>query len=356
MVSASTLLSPSLMTLLADTRLETRRILALAFAATSLVLIALLFARGPALTLALMALYGLSIVAILPLQDGLFFSTVRSRDESGAAVSAYPGVRVWGTVGFIVPAILLWPLVHQTSDARPAVVVAAIYCAASLFTSLKILRPVRSAMTRAASSRLPTLQAFRVLIEPRTRFLCLALVLASAASVTYHYFFPLYLRDKLDVRHEWVPVIINLGVVVEIFCTLGYGHLQRWLGVKGIILGGFICMTLRLTLLAHSPSLITALVVQAGHGLEIIALFVAPVILLNRLAGDEFRNSMQGVFSMMMGASRLTGSLIAGWIANSNLLNAFQTAAFGGLAAVFVLAAFFRAPKEAAAGARSGGG
>jgi MFS transporter, PPP family, 3-phenylpropionic acid transporter len=346
MMGASTLLSPLLMTLLADTRLETRRILALAFASTSLVLMALLLDVAPPVTVGLMALYGISVVAVLPLQDGLFFSTLSADGRSGVAVSAYPAVRVWGTVGFIVPALLLWPLVHFAHDARPAVAVAALYCVICFVTSLKILPPVRSGGPRAGSGRLPTIQAIRVLASPQTRFLCLALIVASGASVTYHYFFPLYLREKLGVRHEWVPIIINLGVVGEVFFTLGYGYLQRWLGVKGIILAGMTCMTARLALLAHFPSLTTALIVQAGHGLEIVALFVAPVILLNRLAGDEFRNSMQGAFSMMMGASRLTGSLIAGWIANTNLLNAFQAATFAGLAALLVVATLFRGPTE----------
>ena len=69
MVSAANLISPTLLTLLADTLLQTRQILALAYGLTSLVLVALLGNGTVTLTLMLMAAYGLSIVAMFPLQD-----------------------------------------------------------------------------------------------------------------------------------------------------------------------------------------------------------------------------------------------------------------------------------------------
>ncbi|MGI8603953.1 MAG: MFS transporter [Verrucomicrobiales bacterium] len=348
MVSASTLLSPWLMTLLADTRIETRHILGFAYGATSVVLGALLLLPAPVpVTLGLMALYGISIVAVLPLQDGLYFSTARAHEVQGEAVAAYPSVRVWGTLGFILPALLLWPVVRFTGDARPAVAVAALFCVASLLSSLKALRPLPNRnLPLQGSTRVPTIEAFRVLVAPQTRFLCLGLVLASSASVTYHYFFPIYLTEKLGMRPEWVPLVIAVGVVFEIFYTLGFAGLQRLLGVKGLILGGLICMVLRLTLLSQFPSLSMALLVQAGHGFEIVALFVAPVILLNRLAGDDFRNSMQGAFSMMLGSSRLVGSLVAGWAAKKDLFGAFQGAAVVGLVATLVIAFLFKAPRS----------
>jgi PPP family 3-phenylpropionic acid transporter len=353
MVSASTLLSPSLMTLLADTRLETRHILASAFGATALVLAAMLMPGGPALTLALMALYGLSVVAIFPLQDGLFFSAARAREVAGQTAAAYPSVRVWGTTGFILPAIVLWPLVRMSGDARPAVAGAAVYSVVCAVTALRALPRVPGSVSgEIAARRLPTADALRVLAAPQTRFLCAGLVLASTASVTYHYFFPIYLTDQLGIAPQWVPVIINLGVVFEIFYTLGYARLQRVLGVKGIIVGGLLCMTIRLGLLSKFPSLWVALAVQVGHGLEILALFVTPVILLNRLAGDHFRNSMQGAFSMMMGASRLVGSLAAGWLVQKNIFMACQTASLVGAIAVLIIVTLFRVPAETPLGRR----
>lgn len=341
LVSASNLVSPTLMTLLADTRLQTRHILALAYSSTAVMLAILLGPTSWWLTLALMAGYGLSIVAMFPLQDGLYFSAAQEARRAGQPVVEYPGVRVWGTVGFMVPSLLLYAWLHYSSDAHPAVV-GAIACAAVCVTwSLTRLPPVHPAPVESGR-RLPTFDAFRVLARPETRWLCLGLALAAGCSATYHNFFPLYLRNTLGLGREWIPLIINLGVLGEVFYTLAFPWFRRVLGEKGILLAGLGLMTLRMTLLAWFPSVPMAVLVQLGHGLEILALFVLVPMLLNRLAGDHFRNSMQGAFSMFMGGSRLLGTLIAGHAIEKDILHALGVAACLGTLAWAIVALGYR--------------
>jgi PPP family 3-phenylpropionic acid transporter len=341
LVSASNLVSPTLMTLLADTRLQTRHILALAYSSTAVMLAILLGPTSWWLTLALMAGYGLSIVAMFPLQDGLYFSAAQEARRAGQPVVEYPGVRVWGTIGFMVPALLLYAWLHFSSDARPAVI-GAIACAAVCVTwSLTRLPPVHPAPAEPGR-RLPTFDAFRVLARPETRWLCLGLALAAGCSATYHNFFPLYLRNTLGLGREWIPLIINLGVLGEVFYTLAFPWFRRVLGEKGILLTGLGLMTLRMTLLAWFPSVPMAVLVQLGHGLEILALFVLVPMLLNRLAGDHFRNSMQGAFSMFMGGSRLLGTLIAGHAIEKDTLHALAVAACLGTLAWTIVALGYR--------------
>jgi hypothetical protein len=329
------------MTLLADTRLQTRHILALAYSSTAVMLAILLGPTSWWLTLALMAGYGLSIVAMFPLQDGLYFSAAQEARRAGQPVVEYPGVRVWGTIGFMVPALLLYAWLHFSSDARPAVI-GAIACAAVCVTwSLTRLPPVHPAPAEPGR-RVPTFDAFRVLARPETRWLCLGLALAAGCSATYHNFFPLYLRNTLGLGREWIPLIINLGVLGEVFYTLAFPWFRRVLGEKGILLTGLGLMTLRMTLLAWFPSVPMAILVQLGHGLEILALFVLVPMLLNRLAGDHFRNSMQGAFSMFMGGSRLLGTLIAGHAIEKDILHALAVAACLGTLAWTIVAIGYR--------------
>jgi PPP family 3-phenylpropionic acid transporter len=341
LVSGSNLVSPTLMTLLADTHLQTRHILALAYSITAVMLAVLLGPTTWWLTLALMAGYGLSIVAMFPLQDGLFFSAAQEARRTGQPVVEYPRVRVWGTVGFMVPSLLLYAWLHVSPDAHPAVI-GAIACAALCVTwSLTRLPPVHPAPAEPGR-RLPTLDAFRVLARPETRWLCLGLALAAGCSATYHNFFPLYLRNTLGLGREWIPLIINLGVLGEVFYTLAFPWFRRVLGEKGILLAGLGLMTLRMTLLSWFPSVPMAVFVQLGHGLEILALFVLVPMLLNRLAGDHFRNSMQGAFSMFMGGSRLLGTLIAGHAIERDTLHALGVAAALGAVAWTIVALGYR--------------
>jgi predicted MFS family arabinose efflux permease len=208
--------------------------------------------------------------------------------------------------------------------------------------SLTRLPPVHPAPAEK-NGRLPTLDALRVLARPGTRWLCLGLALAAGCSATYHNFFPLYLRNTLGLGREWIPLIINLGVLGEVFYTLAFPWFRRVLGEKGILLAGLGLMTLRMALLSWFPSVPMAVLVQLGHGLEILALFVLVPMLLNRLAGDHFRNSMQGAFSMFMGGSRLLGTLIAGHAIEKNTLHALGVAAcFGALAWAIVALGYRR--------------
>jgi len=346
MISGSTLFSPTLMTLLADTHLQTRHILALAYACTAVALLLLLLPGGMSLTLFLMALYGLSVVAMFPLQDGLYFSAAQEKQAAGEAVAAYPRIRVWGTLGFIVPSVALWWIVHATGDPRGAVLCAVICCVASLFNSLFGLPHVSPAPREPGSRLFPTAEAFRILWHPRTRFLCLALIIAAGTSVTYHYFFPIYLKEHIGLAPEWIPLVITLGVIFEVFYTLALPFFQRTLGVKGILLAGLGLMGLRLLLLGTYPTLGMALLVQLGHGMEIMAMFILPPILLDQLAGNEFRNSMQGAFTMMMGASRFIGSLFAGVAVKHDMLGAFRGASLMALVALAVVAFLFRVPTK----------
>jgi hypothetical protein len=75
--------------------------------------------------------------------------------------------------------------------------------------------------------------------------------------------------------------------------------------------------------MALFPCPAVAIAVQVMHGLEVLALFVAPPVFINRLAGDEFRNSMQGVYTMSVsGLSRVIGGATAGLvIMNGELKN-----------------------------------
>jgi PPP family 3-phenylpropionic acid transporter len=170
---------------------------------------------------------------------------------------------------------------------------------------------------------IPSVDAMRRLAAPDTRWLCAGLVFAFFAFVAYGAFFPVYLRQYAGVSAGESGLIITCGVVIEIFYVLGMARIRNRLGIRRFLLCGLASMSIRYLLLALFPGAATALVVQLVHGLEITALYVLPVLYLNELAGDHFRNSIQGVFAVLLGASRITGSLLAGWIAEQELLWVF---------------------------------
>lgn len=319
LMSLPILFSPALITFLADRKFDTRRILALSFAISSLVLTAIYFSRSIPLTLFLYFCHGVSFVAMIPLQDGFYFSLREHRRKTGGTFSEYPHVRVWGTMGFIVPSLILYfPL---SAGAAPGSIlpVAVVFCLFSLANSFT-LPPSPPRDSRGPES-LPTRQALQQLFSPKGRWLAVGLFFALLAASVYYAFIANYMDEVVSIPRQYIGLIFNIGVLLEVGYTFLMPRLQRSIGLKAIICLGMAMMFLRMLLLALFPHPAVAMAVQVVHGLEVLALFLAPPVFLNRLAGDAFRNSMQGIYTMLVGGlSRVIGGVTAGWIVSSGSL------------------------------------
>jgi len=316
LMGVPTLCSPVLITLLADRNLDTRRILATAFTCSAVVLTLMFFSQHIALTLTLFVFHGLASVAMLPLQDGYFFSLAEAeRKRTGRSVE-YPKVRIWGTMGYILPSLILYYPLLKGAEPRLILPCSVFFCLLSLANSFT-LRPVERPVS-AVPSRLPSRQALGAIFAPNARWLSIGLLFALIAAATYYAFIGNYLDEVVRVPKPYIALIINLGVLVEVGCTLMMPWLQSKIRLKGILVLGLCCMVTRMLLLSFFPHPVVAVVAQLGHGFEVLALYVGPVMFLNRLAGDEFRNSIQGVYTMAItGSARVIGSLSAGWVAST---------------------------------------
>lgn len=306
------LCSPALITLLADKNIDARRILAVAFTCSATVLSLIYFSERIELTLLLFVFHGLSFVAMLPLQDGFYFSMAEEARREGETVLEYPLVRIWGTVGFILPTLILFYPLSRGAPPSAILPCAVAFCLLSLINSFTLPRAKRVMPT---VGKVPTGEALRAIFAPNARWLAIGLFFAFMAVVSYYAFISNYFDEVIGIEKRYIGLIINLGVTLEIGFTLAMPWLQERINLKGIIVAGLACMVSRMLLLAFFPSTLTAVLTQICHGMEVLALFVAPVMFLNRLAGDSFRNSIQGVFTMAIGGvARVLGGVAAGLV------------------------------------------
>lgn len=348
-------LMPVLVTSLADMRHDSRRLLALIFGVSGVALIGLFAARGFWPTVVLLCLHSLSYVAMTPLQDGLNFAVQKQRAVAGEKTLPFHQIRVWGTVGFIVPSLLLFGFLAQGAHLNAILIAASFFCLLGLLNALRLpdTRIGSTPLTIAenpspetdspASSKaqLPFVEAWNVLRRPPVIVFCLSLMLVHLTSAAYYVFYPLYLSEVIGIEQQWIGLIFNLGVLCEIGFMLGFGWLLDRLGFKKFMAVGMFCLVIRLGMLAAFPTLTVAIGSQILHGMIVIALQIAPALYLNRQAGDQYRTTMQGLLTMLTGAARVAGSIIAGQVAEVSLLQAFGSAAvLSLLAAVFFIGAF----------------
>jgi PPP family 3-phenylpropionic acid transporter len=349
------LLAPVLVTLLADTRADARSLMTAALLLAGASLVGLSRSHDVASLLAWYALHALSMTPLMPLQDGLLFAVQERRHrETGAPPLAFHRVRVWGTIGFIVPSAALFWLLRAGAGVDVTLISGAA-CAALAALNARLLLPGagRRAAVDPRDNRLPTLAALRALTRPDALVFCAATFILAVATASYYAFYPIYLTEVVGIDAQWVGLIANIGVVIEIFFMLAFGALLRWMGLKWLIVAAMGATAARFALLAAAPGVPIAIATQAFHGMAVLMIAVVPPLFLDRRAEPRFRHSMQGLYAMLVwGVARTLGSLLAGPVAQRSLTLLFWCAAATCVvAALLIVFAFREAPARAGAGA-----
>lgn len=325
------LFTPVLLSWAADAHADPRKLMVLTYLIAGTALVALGLSAGTWTVIALWTVYAFFAMPIMALQDGIHFSLQRRRAERGEVVVPYHRVRVWGTVGFIVPSFALFLLLRAGLPIEVVLYTGAVVAGLGALHALRLDDPRPEARKvidpEPTRGEVPVVQALKVLLRPPLLGFCIVMALAHLAGAAYYPFYPIYLTERLGVGAEWLGLISNIGVVIEIFFVLGYGRLVSRLGLRGFMLASLAAAGLRTGLLALLPSVGIAIGTQLFHGLQVTMTQVLPQTFINDHANDRFRHSMQGTYGMLMGATRSVGSLIAGPIAAASLLAVFGYAA-----------------------------
>ncbi len=327
----SVILSPPLVTYLADRRFSGRSLIGLAYAGSVVMLTGLALASDFVPVLLLSLVFSMVYTPLFALTDGLTFTAIAATEAAGGRAPAYNGLRVWGSLGFMLPALVLFfALQTGSASGRAAIVAAAV--AAGLGPRWIPLLPRLSPERR---EHLPGAAAWHVLRSWPTRALVVPLGLQFAAiSVFYAFYARLVLA--VGIAPAWVGLVINLGVLAELPCMFAAGARLRRFSLRSLALCGALCLTVRMALLAAVPTPPIVVISQVLHGPVVVALYLIPPMYLNLKAPPGVRNGVQGLYAMLcFGVARLLGSVAAGYAAEVALAWAF---ALGSALAALALA------------------
>ncbi len=330
------LITPVLMTAMADLRVPARALIALMFTLAAIGLACLLGSDTVVLITAAHALFALAFAPITSLQDGLNFAVQRDRERRGLARVPYHRVRVWGTFGFMAPSIVIY--LGLSAGGSISLVLIAGYLAAGLGAvsafGLPALREPKD-----AGGALPTLDAARTLLAPRVLGFCVAMWILHLASSAYYAFYPLYLTETVGLAPKWVGLIATGGVAIEVFFMLGFGRMLRRFGLRKLMIVGAGAMVLRFGLMAVFVNAPVAIGTQVLHGIMVLAVHVAPPVYFNHHADDRFRHSIQGLYAMTVyGTGRIVGNVLAGYVAAVSLTTLMAYSAALSAAALILFA------------------
>jgi PPP family 3-phenylpropionic acid transporter len=258
--------------------------------------------------------YSLVTAPQVSLQDGLFFGYSKSHPDTAPP---FHRIRVFGTMGFICPSAIMFALIKYGMSIDVMMKLAAVICFLGVVNTL-FLPDIKREPSK--SNRLPTREALTAMRQKHVLYFCAGLWLMHNVSAAFYAFHPVWLRDVVKLDEEWVGIMANLGVTVEIFFMLAFGFLLHHLGLRKLMIIGMLFTALRMSILAFTSSLPLVIVSQFFHGMMVLIVHVAPPVFLNANARQSFRSSIQGLFAMVIaGTGRVTGNLVAGYLAEINL-------------------------------------
>jgi nucleoside transporter len=353
--AVSAMISPFFVGMVADRFLATEKILAVLHVVGGVILF---FAStqttfGP-FYLVLLA-YTLCYMPTLALSNSLSF---RQMDDPGRE---FPGIRVLGTIGWIVAGLFIGTLRLEATAmplqiAAAASIVLGVYCLALPHT------PPQKA-GRATMGDILGLDALKLLGDRSFAIFVLGSFLVCIPLQFYYAFANLFLNE-LQVTNAAGKM--TLGQMSEIFFMLVMPWFFRRLGVKYMLLVGMAAWTTRYALFAAGDNGALVWMLYAGillHGICYDFFFVTGQIYVDRKAPDDLRAAAQGFIAFV---TLGVGMFIGSW-ASGRIVDAFSVAGgghawdriwmvpAGGAAAVLVLfALFFRSAEtrpEAAVGA-----
>lgn len=337
------ILSPALMTWIADAKLDARRVLALMSLIVAISLMAMRSASGLAQVMGVWTLYCIAQTAVFPLQDGLHFSAQRRAEQTKSTTSPYHRLRVWGAIGYMLPGVLLYYPLKGGSGLGIALTLGALFAllAAIQAPLLFDTRPIKQA-DDALSGRVPTVAALRMLVEPQMLIFCIAIILVYMAFSIHWTYYGVFLTEQVKLGTEWVGIANNVAMCIEIPVTFLCGWFLLKLGVKRVVLLGMFLMALRLILLAATTNVFVAIGTQVFHAFLILAVSIVPHTILDNRAGDHFRHSMQALFVVIIGCANAIANLTAGWYAGLGLQALFAIGAGLCMAATLLIWALWK--------------
>lgn len=312
---------------LVDRKFATQHVLAASHLLSGLTMLWLFAQRSFWPVLLLASLYSVLYVPTLMLTNAMAFHHLANRERE------FPVVRMWGTIGFIVPAwliemVLLRNLEGSALDQARGIILVAAGVAGLVMAAYCLFLPPTPPLKRDSAEFAPAVALG--LLRQRRILVLVGVTLLIAIAHKYHFSLcPDFLKTILrsgGVMSAWEQRIMSLGQIAEIAVMAGLGAMVvRW-GFKRTMLLGAAAYVARCLIFAGAYNLQDAFawklaIVCAGqmlHGLCFGCFMAAAFMYLDRTTAEDIRGSVQNMYgTFVIGSGFFAGGMISGWVADS---------------------------------------
>lgn len=298
---ATKIIAPFIWGWLADHTGQRLRVIRLASGVAFVCFAGMYWQQTYAWVLLVMAGFGFFWNASLPQFEALTLAHL------GAEVRRYSGIRLWGSIGFIVMVLYLptWLEQHRIAQMLDVMLV----CFAGIWLSTWLVRDKPLQLTHAEPAKLR-----EVLRHPGIGLLLVACALQQASHGAYYTFFSIYLEDHhyslSFVRWMWA-----LGVIAEVVLFLFMHRLIPRFGASRLFILALFLTGVRWILLAKGVDYLPVLLLAQLLHAATYGLFHASAIhLVHHVFPGRLQGRGQALYSgVSYGLGGAAGSLLSGY-------------------------------------------
>ena len=322
---------PALMGIVADRWMEGQRVLSLCHALAGMFMIgasAYAYQAGDGVQFApLFALYTMSVAFFMP-TIALGYSVAYAALEGAGydSVKAFPPIRVWGTVGFIVTMWVVDLCGLQATPGQWMVSGGLSLVMAAYSLTMPRMRIKKDGKQKTLAEALG-LNAFKLFLNPRmAMFFIFAMLLGVCLQITNGFANPFITSfgaipeyaDTFGVQHA--NILISLSQMSETLCILLIPFFLSRFGIKKVVLIALMAWVLRFGFfgLGDPGSGVWLFVLSMlVYGVAFDFFNISGSLFVNQETDESIRSSAQGLFMMMTnGLGAFIGTIVAQQIIN----------------------------------------
>ncbi len=325
-MSIGPLVAPFIIGQLVDRHFASQKVLAACHFLSGAIMIALFCLvkytqTSFAVIVAFAAVYAALYTPSMFVSNSLAFHHLKDRERD------FPLVRLFGTIGFIVPAWLIEPLFLRGLEGTELNFARSVVLAVSGISGLVMGAYALTLPNTPALKQEKTLAPGKVIGLLRQRDFLVLVGLSLILAVAHKFFFfwnSQYLSDILikgDVKGAYEQRISSIGQVFEILVMIVLGLFIKRFGFKKTMLIGAAAYSIRCLILAYAITLEEAFrmaiglvcVGQALHGVCFACFLATAYMYVDRISPPDIRGSMQNFFgTLIIGLGFFVGSFVSG--------------------------------------------
>ena len=342
----SALFAPAIAGVIADRWIQAQKLLGLCHLGGAVMFCALPLADSPSMVFWIMLVNMLFYMPTIALSNSVSYIALRETEAN--VVSAFPPIRMWGTVGFITAMWSISLLRIETSASQFHVAAAASFLLGVYAFTLPSCPPRALTGRRAGLADWLGLRAFTLFKDKEmTVFLVFAALLGAALQMTNAYG-DSYLHDfaKMDAYKDTLAVrypaiVMSISQISETLFILAIPFMLIKLGIKKVMLLSMLAWVARFGLFAYgdpASGLWMIILSCVIYGLAFDFFNISGSLYVETRSEPAMRSSSQGLYMMMTnGLGAVMGSSVSGYVIDRWFTSAGQQRDWQGIWTAFAV-------------------